>query len=483
MWVTLAIIVVLVCLIWGLTGRPNGLPPGPTCFPIVGNVGIFKPSESVKAHRRLRKIHGDIYTIMIFHKPIIFVHGFYNIRDVLVKHGDVFSERPRSLATDIAEGNGVLWSSGSLWKEMRTFSLMTLRKFGFGRRCLENQIIDEVDCLMEKLEKYENEAFDIQSLLNASVANVICSLLFGKRFDYDETRFQRLIYLLSRFFRSISLSSPVFLFPSLRHIRIFNIDSVKENTNAMTAFFNEMIEEHRRNFDENNINDFIDAYLLEQKQRGNEINTNFTDENLNQTLKDFFGAGTETTSTTLRWAFLFLFHNPHWQKRLQKEIDDVIGQGQPKMEHRDLLPFVDAFILETQRLSNISPLNAPHAGKEDTMFKGYLFPKGTTVLCLLDSVLMDPEFFPEPSMFKPERFLDESGSCHGQLKDKLVPFSLGPRVCLGEALAKMELFLFFTRFLQKFVIKPEDPECLPSLEGNLGVTNAPQDFRMRLVKR
>ncbi|XP_062602732.1 cytochrome P450 2C37-like isoform X6 [Saccostrea cucullata] len=385
MWVTLAIVVVLLTLIWSLTGRPKGLPPGPTCYPIIGNVGLFKPSEALKAHRRLRKIYGDIFTIMIFHKPIIFVHGFDNIRALLVKHGDIFSDRPRMLSTDIAEGNGVIWSWGPLWKETRSFSVMTLRKFGFGKRSMESQIMEEVDCLIEKLGKSENEAFDIKNLLNASTANVICSLLFDK--------------------------------------------------------------------------------------------------NLNQTLEDIIQAGTETSSTTLRWALLFLIHYPHWQKRIQKEIDYVIGQGQPKMEHKEQLPTVEAFMLESIRVGNTSPLTAPRAAKEDFTYKGHLFPKGTTVLFLLESALMDPETFPEPSKFKPERFLDDNGRCREDLKDKLISFSVGPRACLGEALAKMELFLFFVRFLQKFQIKPEDPQCLPPIEGSLGITHTPNAFNLRLVKR
>ncbi|XP_062602734.1 cytochrome P450 2B4-like isoform X1 [Saccostrea cucullata] len=483
MWVILTIVVVLVSLIWSLTGRPKGLPPGPTCYPIIGNVGLFKPSEAVTAHRRLRKIYGDIYTIMIFHKPIIFVHGFNNIRTLLVKHGDIFSERPRSLATDLVEGNGVIWSSGLIWRETRSFALITLRKLGFGRRSMESQIMEEVDCLMEKLEKYENEAIDIQNVLKASTANVICSLLFGKRFDYDDTRFKRLMYLLSKSFSSVTTASSVFLFPSLRNIKIFNIDPVLENIRATRTFLDEIIEEHRRHFDENHIDDFIDAFILEQKQRSNEINTIFTAENLKQTLEDFFLAGTETTSTTLRWALLFLIHYPHWQKRLQNEVDDVIGQSQPKMEQKEKLPSVEAFILESVRVGNTSPFSAPHAPKEDFSFKGHLFPKGTTVLCLLDSALMDPETFPEPSKFKPERFLDGNGRCREDLKDKLISFSLGPRMCLGESLAKMELFLFFVRFLQKFEIKPEDPEFPPSLEGNCGVTHTPKAFNLRLVKR
>lgn len=84
--------------------------------------------------------------------------------------------------------SGLLWSSGSMWKEQRTFALTTMRKLGFGKRCLQGQIMEEVDCLMEELEKYGNKPFDIQNILNTSVSNVICSLLFGKRFDGNNVR-------------------------------------------------------------------------------------------------------------------------------------------------------------------------------------------------------------------------------------------------------------------------------------------------------
>ncbi|XP_048776299.2 cytochrome P450 2U1-like isoform X3 [Ostrea edulis] len=393
MWVTIAIALLFVSLIWSLTGRRKGLPPGPTCYPIIGNVGLFKPSEAVQGHRRLRKIYGDFYSMMIFHKPMIIVHGYQNIRELLGKHGDMFSERPKGFASEvITKGKGLIWSSGPLWKEQRTFALTTMRKFGFGRRCMESQIIEE-------------------------------------------------------------------------------------------GFVKEMIEEHKRNFDEDNINDYIDTYLLEQKQRSNEVDTTFTDEQLNYSVQDFFAAGTETTSTTLRWALLYLIHHQDWQKGLQNDIDDVIGQGQPKMEHKDKLPRVEAFILEVQRLGNLVPINLPHAPKEDFTYNGHLFPKGAIVFCVLDSVMMDPDIFPEPSEFKPERFLDPSGKCSGEQKDSMVPFATGRRACLGESLAKMELFLFLTRFLQTFDVKPENPNCLPSLDSTLGITNMPLPFNVVLNKR
>ncbi|XP_048745406.2 cytochrome P450 2C15-like isoform X2 [Ostrea edulis] len=396
---------------------------------------------------------------------------------------EIEEDSRRHLYRDDLPQTGVIWTSGALWKEQRTFVLTTMRKFGFGRRCMESHIMEEIDCVLDEFEKYKNDAFDIQTLLNISVSNVICSVFFGKRFCYDDTKFKRLIALLNKLIASINGSSPAFIFPWLRHFRIFNLDKTMEYANAMFDFVTEIVEEHRESFDENNINDYIDAYLLEQKQRGNAPDTTFTDEQLNHSLRDFFVAGTETTSTTLRWALLYLIHHQDWQKTLQNDIDDVIGQAQPKMEHKDELPRIEAFILEVQRSANIAPVSVPHTSNEDFIYHGYIFPKGAIVFGALDSVMSDPEIFPEPSTFKPERFLNDIGKCYGDQKTKMIPYSIGMRSCLGESLARMELFLFLTRFLQKFEVEPEDPDHLPSLDGTLGITNMPQPFNLRLVKR
>lgn len=120
-----------------------------------------------------------------------------------------------------------------------------------------------------------------------------------------------------------------------------------------------------------------------------------------------------------------MIHFPDWQKKLRENIDAVIGQSQPKMKHKEQLPLIEAFILEVQRHANLVPLAVPHAPKEDFYYKGYFFPKGTFMFFVLDSVMSDPEIFPEPSKFKPERFLDNGGKCNGEQKEKLIPFSTG----------------------------------------------------------
>lgn len=102
-----------------------------------------------------------------------------------------------------------------------------------------------------------------------------------------------------------------------------------------------------------------------------------------------FGAGTETTSNTILWALLALIHYPKWQETLRENIDTAIGQSQPKMEDKENLPNVEAFILEVQRYANVAPFGIPHVPKKDFEYNGYLFPKGTCVTFAIDSVMMD----------------------------------------------------------------------------------------------
>lgn len=171
---------------------------------------------------------------------------------------------------------GLAWSSGAWWKEQRTFALTTLRKFGFGKRCLQSQVIEEVDCLMDEFEKYEGKPFNIHYQLKISVSNVICSLLFGKRFEYEDAKFQHLMRLLNTLLTVVNFSSPAFIFPSLSRFSIFSFTKANPTIKALAEFVGERAEEHRETFDENNIKDYIDAYLLEQKQRTTEVNTTFT---------------------------------------------------------------------------------------------------------------------------------------------------------------------------------------------------------------
>ncbi|KAF3691118.1 Cytochrome P450 2J2 [Channa argus] len=135
------------------------------------------------------------------------------------------------------------------------------------------------------------------------------------------------------------------------------------------------------------------------------------------------------------------------------------------------MPYTDAVIHEIQRMGDIVPLNLFRTVNKDTLLGKYTIPKGTTILPTLSSVLHDESMWETPHSFNPQHFLNQDGKF--RKREAFLPFSAGKRVCLGEQLARMELFLFFTSLLQRFSFSPPPGEQ-PSLEFMLGATRCPK---------
>lgn len=245
-------------------------------------------------------------------------------------------------------------------------------------------------------------------------------------------------------------------------------------------FVAHVIENHRRDWNPAEARDFIDAYLQEIEKHKGDATSSFQEENLICSTLDLFVAGTETTSTTLRWGLLYMALYPEIQEKVQAEIDRVLGQlQQPSTAARESMPYTNAVIHEVQRMGNIIPLNVPREVAEDTTLAGYHLPKGTMVITNLTALHSDPTEWATPDTFNPEHFLE-----NGKFKKReaFLPFSVGKRACLGEQLARTELFVFFTSLLQKFSFRPPDNEKL-SLKFRMGLTLSPVTYRICAVPR
>ncbi|KAK2156658.1 hypothetical protein LSH36_208g04093 [Paralvinella palmiformis] len=460
------------------------LPPGPPALPLIGSLPFLGSSDIREPLRKLANKYGDVFTIYLGTRRVIVLNGYDVIYDAFVKNGQVFSGRGNSfIFAELSGGYGVVSTEGDFWREQRRHALHILRDFGFGRTLLEDRILEEVTFFIEEMEKNTKKPLYPQPIIQKSVANVIASVTFGKRADYEDPAFTKYMKIFNRSIKVMGNSGVINTFPFVRFLPgdLFHFKQLRSDIDYLNSEYQRIIDEHKEAAKEGKEReDFISVYLRKIEEEKNVKDSTFTERQLIGICGDLFAAGTETTSTTLNWAIIYMTLNPNIQDRIHAEIDNVIGRAEPKMNHRLLLPFTEASILETQRLADLVPLGVPHGVMEDVYFRGYLIPKDTLIIPNMYSVHMNPELWPEPEKFKPERFLDSDNKID---KKELIPFSLGKRVCLGESLARMELFLYFTSMMQHFRFKLAPGYPVPSTKGLLGITNVPERFHVIVETR
>nr|XP_045008635.1 cytochrome P450 2C26-like isoform X2 [Jaculus jaculus] len=459
----------LLLSLWRQRSGRGKLPPGPTPLPILGNFLQIDIKDIRQSLTNFSKVYGPVFTLYMGRQPAVVLHGYEAVKEALIDHAEEFSARGYMPVTEkTSKGFGLIFSNGKRWKEIRRFSLMTLRNLGMGKRTIEDRVQEEAQCLVEELRKTNGLPCDPTFILSCAPCNVICSIIFQNRFDYKDQDFLK---LMQKFNENTSIISSPWMqvynnFPGLINYFPGSHNTVFKNYDYVKNYVLKKIEEHQESLDTKNPRDFIDYFLMKGMQPSQQVE--FSHENLATTVFDLFAAGTETTSTTLRYGLLLLLKHPHVTAKVQEEIDHVIGRHRsPCMQDRSRMPYTDATLHEIQRYIDLIPTNLPHAVTCDIKFRNYLIPKGTTVLTSLSSVLHDSKEFPNPEVFDPSHFLDGNGNF--KKSDYFMPFSTGKRICAGEGLARMELFLFLTTILQNFnlksVVDPKDLDTTPVANG------------------
>ncbi|XP_044133571.1 cytochrome P450 2C15-like [Bufo gargarizans] len=341
---------------------------------------------------------------------------------------------------------------GERWRQLRRFTITSLRNFGMGKTSMERRVLEESENLIRAVTKIEGKPFNALNLLGCAVGNITSCALLGEHFDYNDPKLQELIITTRRFI--FNTHSPLHelgnTFPFLLNIPILKEKIFKESS-KLISFVKKYIEQHRKSLDPSAPRDFIDYFLLKIKEEEARSGSNFSETSLLMTLIALLAAGTETTTSTLNFALNVISNYPEVQGKVQQEIDEVTGsQRPPGIMDRAQMPYTNAVIHEVQRIMDLAPVAHYHAVTKETHFRGYTIPKGTTVIPFISSVLSDPTQWETPEDFNPGHFLDEKGQF--RLRSAFMAFSAGKRICAGENLARMELFLLFTSLLQKFTL-------------------------------
>lgn len=468
--------------------RKYNLPPGPWGLPIFGYYPFLGKENPFVQLASMKKTYGPVMSMYLGRRLVVVLLDFPSVKEAYSR--DSFSGRPRVSAFSIvSDQTSFADVSGELWKTNRQFTLQILRNLGFGKTEMESQIQSEISEMLNYFELSGGKPMDSRKPITSSMSNTITALLFGHRLDYedpDRNLLDRFVLYAIGFFKQTSIH---FYMPwitrSLVRFRIWNYHKAEKVILKFFDFVENEIESHRKTLTEGHIRDYIDGYIEEMNSRTDSHRAGeegFTEEFLRGNLRSLFGAGSDTTRSVMEWLLVVMAAFPEYQKRVQQELDAVIGHDRfPSMADISETPLTQATIFEVLRWVGIVPLGIVRQVTKDDCLYGYDIPEGTLVMPNLWAIQHDPDFWDEPMTFKPERFLVDGGTRVSK-PEHFIPFSFGRRMCPGETFGMMEVYLYFAAIMQKFqVVLPEEKKDIFSHE--LSISLQVKDATLCFLKR
>ncbi|GMT34483.1 hypothetical protein PFISCL1PPCAC_25780, partial [Pristionchus fissidentatus] len=466
-------------------------PKGPTPLPFIGNFLEFDFGRQDLTFERLSEGFGGVCTIFN-PRPTVHIKDYALIKEAFVDKGDDFAGRPVSKAQrilrDFTDNGGVISSNGANWREQRRTAITILRDFGMGKNIMEELVkssLQEYLACLENVKDMDN--VNMRWPVQIMVANIINEVLFGFRYKYDDCApLTRYVDDLNDIFEQLPKSKMIFLgmgFPILTKLPWFKWHTYEKHRLRAKAINQYIVDCVNKASEGYNVDDEPTCFVHAYRQKMGKSNEFLDEGNLLATCADFFLAGQETTTTTLRWAMLILANEQEAQEKLRAEVLSVVGSDSlPSMSDQTKMPYARAFVYELQRYANILGRNVPHVTVRDTEIGGHFIPEGTLVNGDIHYVMAHDPLFENPREFRPERYLNEDGkTLRKELVDRTVAFSLGKRVCAGEGLARAELFLGLLTTVQRYRLTPSPGKPL-NMEPKPQAIKMPQEQTIRLER-
>ncbi|CAN9500144.1 unnamed protein product [Ophioblennius macclurei] len=471
-----------------LTRGPQELPRLPA-LPLIGSLlSLRSPLPPHLLFKDLQRKYGQTYSLMMGSHSVVIINHHLHAKEVLLKKGRIFAGRPRTVTTDVLTRDGKDIAFGdysTTWRFHRKIVHGALCMFGEGSASIEQIICAEATALCSVLS--ESAALDVSPELTRAVTNVVCSLCFNSSYPRGDPEFEAMLSYSQGIVDTVAKDGLVDIFPWLQFFPNEDLRKLKQCVSIRDHLLQKKYDEHKADYSDHVQRDLLDALLRAKRNAENNNTTECVDlseDHLLMTVGDIFGAGVETTTTVLKWAITYLIHHPQVQRRIHEELDSKIGPDRtPQLSDRGSLPYLEATIREVLRIRPVAPLFIPHVALDDTSIGDFAVKKGTRVIINLWSLHHDDQEWKDPERFNPGRFLNSESSGVTVPSPSYLPFGAGIRVCLGEALAKMELFLFLSWILQRFHLSVPQGHSLPSLEGKFGVVLQPARYQVSVTPR
>ncbi|XP_069959767.1 cytochrome P450 4C1-like isoform X2 [Cherax quadricarinatus] len=415
--------------------------PGPRGFPVLGNA-LYLNVDPPELFQRLLKVaeSGEVARFWTMYTPYCLISSATAVEVILRSQKHLDKSHDMELAYPFL-GLSLLTSTGSHWQTRR--KLLTP---AFHFKILE-QFVDvfnkQSNKLVNKLQKKaDGNPFNISTDITLCLLDAICETAMGRCINAQENSDSDYVHALkkinciihTRMFRPWLRND--FLFRLLGYakeqdacLKILNDESnatITEKRRLRAKNINRLQEEEEDVLGKKKRLAFLDLLLEFSK-----VNPEFTEEEMQKEVNTFMFAGHDTTATGINWILYTLGLHPHIQTRVQEELDDIFGSSDRPVTVDDvrLMKYTEMCIKETFRIFPPVPITCRQIN-EDIVINKYRIPAGTTIKTIIYKLHRDPEQFPDPEVFDPDRFLLEN--VNKRHPYSYVPFSAGPRNCIEE---------------------------------------------------
>ncbi|KAK0214392.1 cytochrome P450 [Armillaria fumosa] len=425
---------------------PSGpLPPGPRRLPVIGNLLDMPKEREWETWAEWGKRYGRISSAAVLGQTIIVLNSHSVAKELLNNRSANYSDRP-PMTMHIISG----WSS-----------LVLVLGYGSAFRA-QRKLFHKLLGTMENLQRFyhiEDEQTrkflkDIQrdpdhwiEHVEDDVASIALRITYGYTVSKDDPLVVKCRQITEEF---VQMASPKFLvnkFPVLQHLPdwIPGLE-FKRLAKQWTADAEDITNQPF-----NWVKDQIANGTAEYSYVSSSLEDGEDEYSIKWTAAMIYVAGFDTTVISIKTFFKAMAMFPEIQARAQAEIDSITGgERLPSLDDRDKgrLPYTLAVLHELFRWHSAVPSGFPHRAMEDDTYDGYFIPKGSIVIYNIWQMSRDPEFYPNPEIFDPTRFMGPSP----QLDPRELIFGFGRRICPGRLLAEASVFMAMARLLAVFNI-------------------------------
>jgi len=386
--------------------------------------------------QRISREYGDIVRIPIVSDSRIFLnHPDYIEQVTVIQQSKFHKSKLTKDVTGRLLGEGLLISEGDFWRRQRR-----LAQPAFQRNRINEYAATMVESADADSRKWrDSEERDIAHEMMALTLDIAVRTLFGTTLPGEARQVGRSLEFLMRY--SLRRSRSPFKLPE-KWPTPANRRAERE-IKFLDSLVYRIIDERKKLGDASEHNDLLSLLMAAMDEDGSQM----TPKQLRDEIMTLFTAGHETTALTLSWAWYLLSKNPSAEERLYEELRDVLAGRPPSIADLGQLPYLRGVVNEVLRLYPPAYVLARTSIAPCTI-GGYQLPAGSTLIFSQWVTHRDERFFSDPDAFIPERWLDG-------LEDRLpagayFPFGDGPRRCIGQNFALMEVVLVLATIAQKF---------------------------------